>query len=193
MSFRHDVDHSMVDIMTEGQSAYMAILGDREALGWVLREQKMVFGPERWRLWRSLKQGDALALYTTRQCFRNPTRDRGRVIATASLISSLQKLKTPICFRDRSYEFYCDLDIDQLAPWGEGPELVNMVPRLNTFPTAWRSHIRRSLVQLDEHDYGVITTTLATEAMARNEALDGYLTRALPLQPQGHPSRKVSE
>ncbi|MFI6899610.1 hypothetical protein ACIBKY_00035 [Nonomuraea sp. NPDC050394] len=179
--------------MTLQPSSFMAILGDREALGWVLREQKMAFGPERWRLWRSLKQGDALALYTTRQCFRNPTRDRGRVIASAIIASPLQELEMPIEFRKRPYNFYCDLKIDQLAPWGQGPELVTMVSELKTFPSAWGSHIRRSLVQLDEHDYGVLTRALAMEATTRDEALDGYLARALPLQPKGRPARKVSQ
>lgn len=178
--------------MSERPSFYMAILGDREALGWILREQKMVFGPERWKLWRGLKQGDHLVLYTTRQCFRNPTRDRGRVIATATAASPLGELTPPVIFRELAYEFYCDLEISCLAPWGEGPELASLVSELNTFPSSWRSHIRRSLISLNQNDYQVLADALRASATTREEALNGYLARATPLRPRGHQARTAS-
>ncbi|MGW4412754.1 hypothetical protein ACWEJ6_52830 [Nonomuraea sp. NPDC004702] len=176
--------------MTESSSAYMAILGDREALGWILQEQRMAFGPERWKLWRELKQGDALALYTTRQCFRNPTRDRGRIIGTAIVSTPISRMIRPVEFRDKNYEFSCNLNIDQLAPWGQGLELAAFVEQLHTFPNAWQAYIRRSLVRLNKDDFEFISGALARDATTRDEALQSYLLRAIPVQSPGRPPRK---
>lgn len=63
--------------------SYLVILGDREAIGWVLREQRMAFPATPRAEVAALASGDRLYLYATRGAWRNPTRDRGRIIATA--------------------------------------------------------------------------------------------------------------
>ncbi|HKF79950.1 MAG TPA: hypothetical protein VKB17_03920, partial [Thermoleophilaceae bacterium] len=71
--------------MGAGAATYLLILGEREALAWVLREQRMAFSARRARSASALTLGDRLLLYTTRGCFHNPTRDRGRVIGAGEV------------------------------------------------------------------------------------------------------------
>jgi hypothetical protein len=61
-------------------ATYLLVIGDREALGWILSAERMAFPDFRRAETRSLKSGDRLLIYTTRGCFKNPTRDRGRII-----------------------------------------------------------------------------------------------------------------
>ena len=58
-------------------ATYLLVIGDREALGWILAEQRMAFSSMSRPHVRALSPGDTLLLYTTRGCFKNPTRDRG--------------------------------------------------------------------------------------------------------------------
>lgn len=65
-------------------AGYLVVIGDREALGWVLTEQRMAFPDARRPEVRTLAQRDQLLLYTTMGCFKNPGRDRGRCDGTRS-------------------------------------------------------------------------------------------------------------
>jgi hypothetical protein len=56
--------------------AYLLPIADREPLAWIVGEQKTAFAEHRTREAARLQEGDRLFLYTTRGCFRTPTRDR---------------------------------------------------------------------------------------------------------------------
>jgi len=74
---------------------YLLLIADREPLAWIISEQRTAFGEHRAREAEKLEPGDALLLYTTRGCFRNPTRDRGRVIGRATVTTpATQKCET---------------------------------------------------------------------------------------------------
>src|SRR6202051_2908697 len=62
---------------------YLLVIGERDALAWVLTTQRMAVPDYRSREVSALEPGDQLFLYTTRGCFHNPTRDRGRVVGVA--------------------------------------------------------------------------------------------------------------
>ncbi|MFF3909822.1 hypothetical protein ACFYZJ_28480 [Streptomyces sp. NPDC001848] len=66
-------------------SAHLLIIEDRAALSWVVTGQRMAFPTGRAKAARALGEGDEVFLYTTRGCFRNPTRDLGRVIGRATI------------------------------------------------------------------------------------------------------------
>ena len=59
---------------------HLLVIGEREALVWVLSEQRMAFPAHRAAEAVALAPGGLLLIYTTRGCFHNPTRDRGRVV-----------------------------------------------------------------------------------------------------------------
>jgi hypothetical protein len=181
------VDRSIVTAMARSPGAFLIVVSNREALGWILREQRTAFPLERSRVSRSLEPGDRLVLYTTRGCFNNPSRDRGRVIATAEVATPVRSLARPVVFGDRAFEFGCGLVIEQLAPWAQGPELGPLVRRMNTIPTSWAMHLRRAVVRLDDHDYELLAGALSRVAVPREAALPGYLGHTLPVQHRSMP------
>lgn len=159
---------------------YLLVVSDRYALEWILSLRRMAFAPSRYRTADRLTSGDQLLLYTTRSCFGNPTRDRGRIIAPARISSELARLADPPTFGSRTFTRGCDLDIEALAPMDEGPELGPLVGKLRTFPSTWRIHIRRTLVPLDEHDFEVLRLAVADVARPLAEALPTYHRRIHP-------------
>ncbi|WP_406443027.1 hypothetical protein OHB00_42145 [Streptomyces sp. NBC_00631] len=49
-----------------------------------------------------MEEGEEVFLYTTCGCFRNPTRDLGRVIDWATIASAVHVLDEPVVFDERS-------------------------------------------------------------------------------------------
>ncbi|MEU3054367.1 hypothetical protein [Streptomyces griseus] len=166
--------------MPEAAAYYLLVVSDREALGWILDSQRAAFPPSRRKTPSHLNINDRLVIYTTRGCFRNPTRDRGRLVAQARVRSSEAVLDSPIQFGERSFVRGCDLEIASLAPLDSGPVLADLVTRLQTFPTSWATHIRRTLVPLNDHDFTVLTDAIAAVAAPRGSAIQPYLDRARP-------------
>jgi hypothetical protein len=137
---------------------YLLLISDREPLAWVLKERRMAFPTGRSRLVSQLAEGDRLFVYTTRGCFRNPTRDRGRVIGETTVTSPVVALDEPVVFGDRSFGLGCNLHPTGLAPRGAGPELRALVDRMHVFPDpkTWSVRLRQVLVPLDKHDAGLL-------------------------------------
>jgi hypothetical protein len=136
------------------QEAYLCIISDRDALRWILKEKRMAFPGNRARAAQRLRPGDALFLYTTRGCFRNPTRDRGRVIGVAQVRSPVKKLDEPVTIGDRRFEFGCQLVIQCLTRRGAGVELSRLVDELEVFPSqsSWSARLRTTLLSLSQRD-----------------------------------------
>lgn len=157
------------------RNAYLLVLGERRAIAWVLREQRMAFPATR-NPAQTLTPGDDLYLYTTRSAYRNPTRDRGRVIGRALVTSRVIPLDPPVEIAGRTYPVGCDLRIEDLAPWGVGVELGPMADRLAVFPkpAAWSAYLRRTLVPLPGTDARTIRDLLRPLAGSRADHLAGY-------------------
>ncbi len=163
--------------MSSAKGLFLLVISNREALGWILSEQRMAFAPSRYKAMDTLRQGDELALYTTRGCFRNPTRDRGRVIGTAVVASQPRALSAAVTFGGRVFDRGCALRIERLVPADQGPELANLVEALDTFPDSWHTHVRRTLVPLNEHDFAVLDRSLEGADIGREAALPSYLSK----------------
>jgi hypothetical protein len=162
--------------------SYLLILGDRQAIAWVLREQRMAFPAMSRTEVNRLAVGDELLIYTTRGAYRNPTRDRGRIIGTATVISAVERLDDPVEFGGRSFPRGCSLLVKSLVPWGEGVELQPFVDRLEAFPNlkAWSTKLRRPLLRLPVQDATLLRARLASEAGTRSDHLGGYLAHDRP-------------
>lgn len=139
-------------------TAHLLVIGERQALAWILSEQRMAFPPNRAAEAMALRSGDLLLLYTTRGCFHNPTRDRGRVIGEARVASRVERLAEPVRFGAQEYPSGCALSVERLATLGAGVELAPLVPRLATFPdpATWSARMRRALVPLEDRDVALI-------------------------------------
>ncbi|MEU1907441.1 hypothetical protein [Streptomyces hygroscopicus] len=157
---------------------YLLVVSDRVPLGWILSQQRTAFPAHRSRVADQLQVGDKLVVYTTRGCFHNPTRDRGRVVAEAELTTKALTLVPPVRFGEREFTRGCGLRIDRVAPLDSGPILADLAGQLHGFPTSWATHIRRTLVPLAERDFALLQEALAGVAVPRREALQGYLDRA---------------
>lgn len=162
----------------EGKS-YLLVVGEREALGWILREQRMAFrdSPRALRHATGVTPGTELLIYTSRNCFHNPGRDRGRVIAAALATSRATVLNPPLSFAGAEFSMGCALSIRHLAPFGDGIDLGAMVDSLPTFPRAWAIHLRRTLVPLSPADALTLRAALAGVAQPLDQALPTYLPR----------------
>lgn len=131
------------------------VIGDREGLGWILTTHRMAFSEPLRSEPRQLAPRDTLVLYTTRGCFKNPSRDRGRVIGEASVLTAPERSSDPLVIGDRTFPFMCDLRLTLLAPLGTGPDLAQHAAQLNALNASgrgWATRLRRPLVPLDEDD-----------------------------------------
>lgn len=157
-------------------TAYLLILGDREAIAWVLREQRMAFPATPRAEVAALAAGDRLYLYSTRGAWHNPTRDRGRVIGTAQVESPVRALDEPLEIAGRTFHSECALSVRSLAPYPHGVELQPLVEKLAAFPKpdAWSIYLRRALLRLPPADARLLDRELRPLATSWAAALATY-------------------
>lgn len=159
--------------------SYLLILGERDAIAWVLREQRMAFPATRRAEVAALAVRDRLFLYATRGAWHNPTRDRGRIIGVATVVSPVRGLDQPIEIAGRSFVSGCDLSIDGVVPYPGGVELQPLVERLSAFPKpeAWSIYLRRALLTLPPADAKLLAEALCSRLIPREQALPTYPSR----------------
>ncbi|MCF1510499.1 hypothetical protein [Streptomyces glomeratus] len=157
-------------------SSHLLIIGDRAALSWVVTEQRMAFPAGRAQAARALEEGDEIFLYTTRGCFRNPTRDLGRVIGRATIASPVRTLDEPVVFGERTFPEGCRLKVSGLARCREGLVLRDLVPRLSVFPdpATWSVRMRRASLTLPVTDADLVRAELEPLLRPYDEAAEGY-------------------
>lgn len=160
--------------------AYLLVLGERDALAWVLTTERMAFPEVRARDAAALAPGVRLLLYATRGCFHNPSRDRGRVIGRGRVTTAVEGLDPPVVLAGREFTTGCRIALDALAPFGSGVELAPLVPRLATFPapSTWSASMRRPLVPLVDADAAHLVHLLAPYERSLDLARESYLARA---------------
>jgi hypothetical protein len=157
---------------------YLLPIADRDPLIWILRERNTAFATHRRREAARLDRGDRLLLYTTRGCFRNPTRDRGRVIGIATVKGRPRELVEPVRFGSREFPLKVDFRFDVLLPRDEGIELAPLVPTLpKTFPNpaAWSAWMRRALVPVDDAEGEEIGRSLGGHSVT-SDVIESYAT-----------------
>lgn len=144
-------------------ATHLLILGDYEGLRWVLENERMAFPAARRSQLTGVRPNDTFLLYTTRGCFHNPTRDRGRVIGVARVKSQIATLEDPIVINHREFGLSCDISIDFVLPRGDGVILADLVEELAVFPKphAWSAALRRPLLTLPASDARRLTSGLA--------------------------------
>jgi hypothetical protein len=160
-------------------ATYLSVIGDRVALAWVLKNSVMAFPATHRPEVDRLERGDELFLLTTRGCFKNPTRDRTRIVGTAVVRTPVSLAAEPIELANRTFNRTCDLTIKALAPVLSGVELAPLVDRLQAFPNkqAWSTWLRRPLLELTPADAEFLRPLLAAATTRPEDALQGYLDR----------------
>jgi hypothetical protein len=158
---------------------WLCVIGDRDALWWVLSERRMAFPVSRRRRALSeLQSGDALYLYATRGAFHNPTRDRGRVIGLASVDEEVRELAEPFELDDRVFPVGCGITVETLSPARTGVELAPLRERLKGLPSAagaYQMALRQPLLRLTPADARLLDRELAKVAAgAPEDAIESY-------------------
>jgi hypothetical protein len=158
-------------------ASHLLIIGERQALAWVLRNERMAFPSARLRQVAVLAKEDDLLIYTTRGCFHNPTRDRGRVIARAIARTTVTHRESPLELAGRRFGLECSFDLLLLAPFGQGVEFSPLVRRMRTFPNkdAWSARMRRPLLTLARPDAALVSGRLEKLAGPPRRSLDEYI------------------
>jgi hypothetical protein len=159
---------------------YLMPIADREPLMWILRERRTAFPSYRRSDAERLAAGDRLLLYTTRGCFHNPTRDRGRVIGVATVKHAAKDLPEPIRFGEREFPIGVDFTFEMLVPRGEGVELapiVGSLPKTFANPPAWSAALRRALVYFDDEEAEHIVRRLGNRSPTP-QTIESYATAA---------------
>ncbi|MCO1595682.1 hypothetical protein M8C17_10950 [Micromonospora sp. RHAY321] len=156
--------------------SYLVVLGERDAIWWVLHEQRMAFPATPRSEVAQLAAGDRLFLYATRNAWHNPVRDRGRVIGTATAATAVRRLDQPIEIAARAFHSACELHIEGLVPYPGGLELQPLVRRLDAFPKphAWNIYLRRPLVRLSDADCTILDRGLGQMLAPPHRALPTY-------------------
>ncbi|MDT0531865.1 hypothetical protein RM555_23000 [Micromonospora sp. DSM 115977] len=168
-------------------SSYLVVLGERDAIWWVLHEQRMAFPATPRAEVADLAPGDRLFLYATRSAWNNPPRDRGRVIGVATAATAARRLDQPIEIAQRSFHSACELRIDGVVPYPGGLELGPLVDRLDAFPKphAWSVYLRRALVRLSDSDRAILDQGLNPMLAPRGQALPTYPSMRTPPRKAG--------
>lgn len=160
---------------------FLLVISDREPLAWILSEGLMAFPAHRSRESGELSEGDRLFLYSTRGCFHNPVRDRGRVIGEATVSSTVSMLERPVKFGDHLFPLGCSLEITGLATRDKGPEMTQLMAHMHLFrgadPKRWGVRLRRVLAPLDNHDASILHRRLLSVMGSVADARQGYLDR----------------
>ncbi|MCC2265542.1 MULTISPECIES: hypothetical protein [Streptomyces] len=156
-------------------ATHLVIISDREPLAWVLGTQRMAFPAGRAASGLPA-EGDQALPYTTRGCYRNPTRDRGRVMGLAVVTSPVETLTEPVVFGERRFTSGCALRVEGLAPVRDGVVLADLVPRLEVFPEerSWSIRMRRASLPLPPADARLLTRELRPLLGPRSEHLADY-------------------
>jgi hypothetical protein len=157
---------------------YLMPIADREPLMWIRRERRTAFPSYRRSDAERLAAGDRLLLYTTRGCFHNPTRDRGRVIGVARVKRAAKDLAEPVQFGEREFPIGVDLAFEALVPRNEGVELapiVTSLPKTFTNPPAWSATLRRALVPFDDGEAQRIVQQLGDHGPTK-QVIESYAT-----------------
>lgn len=165
-------------------TTHLLVIGEREALVWILRSNRMAFPAARGPRLNHVTPGDRLLLMTSRGCYHNPGRDRTRVIGTATVTSLVTHLEEPVLVAGRQFDYGCELAIQSLAPYGGGVELAPLVPELAVFTNkrAWAAKLRRPLVTLGDPDAALLSERLSEYVnLDLAEARESYFAAIKPL------------
>jgi hypothetical protein len=163
---------------------HLLIISERIALAWILSQEQMAFPTYRARSAARLAEGDRLFIYTTRGCFHNPTRDRGRVAAIALMAGSVTVLNEPRTVGGREFGLLCDITVTGVAPLREGVELQSFQPPLDLVASSknWAVSLRTPVLRLTLADADRLAERLGSLTRPRSEVIDDYIQAGIPVR-----------
>ncbi len=140
-------------------SSWLFVLGQRDALAWVLEHKQMAFR-DHIRA-DKLAKGDRFAIYVTRGAMGNPTRDESQIVATGTLTTELVREPIEIAGEEYGRHLKFRFDVGPKNP-REGLAFVPLVPKLTWISKKdhWMAYIRKALVPIPDEDFATIEAAL---------------------------------
>ena len=130
---------------------------------------------------RRVAPHDRVFLYTTRLCFQNPTRDRGRVIGLAVVTKPSRRLAEAVTFGGREYVIELALPHRATRPIPTRRSAGRPVPQLDLPRQGLMERpYATSACPVGPGDGDVLLTHLAQVAEPYRAALDSYAQRLRP-------------
>lgn len=178
--------------MSAPASTYLLVIAEREALAWILRNQRMAFPNGRRDSAARLAPGDNLLLLTTRGCYHNPGRDRTLIVGTAVVTTPVVALDKVAHLAGRDFTTGCDLRIDSLARLREGVDVARLVDSLDLFPKkhAWPAYLRTTFVPVGPKDEQLLRDELRSVTQRPDDVIPEYLAAIRPVA--SRPARATS-
>ena len=169
--------------VVEDTATYLLVLGERDAIRWVLTTGQMAFPSTPRREVAALREGDELFLLTTRGAFHNPTRDRTRIIGTAVVTTSVARFDDALELAGRTFESGCSIEVTSLTPYLEGVELAPLADKLDTLrgKAHWGMLLRRPLVPIALADATLLRRELGRWDDHLDAAMATYRDRIPPV------------
>lgn len=162
---------------------YLLVLGEREAIRWVLTTGRMAFPATPRREVAALREADQLFLVTTRGAFHNPTRDRTRVIGTAIVTTRVERFDETLELAGRTFESGCSIEVTSLAPYLAGIELSPLAHQLDALrgQAHWGMLLRRPLVPIGDADAALLRHELGRRSDEISESIASYRDHIHPV------------
>ncbi len=157
-------------------ASYLLVLGEREAIRWVVTSGQMAFPATPRREVAALREGDHLFLVTTRGAFHSPGKDRTRLIGTGVATTKVVPLDDTLEIAGRVFKSGCSIRITALAPYREGIELGPLTNQLEALrgKAHWGMQLRRPLVPIGEADAMLLSRELGRQHHDLRTAMDTY-------------------
>lgn len=139
-------------------SAWIFVIGERDALRWVLERERMAFRSHVHT--DALAEGDDVVIYATRGCWHNPTRDRSQIVAIGTLAGPVAA--GPITVAGERMARSCPLALTAILPDRNGVPFERLVDRLRMTngKTHWGLVMRRTIVPLCAADHRTIVAAV---------------------------------
>jgi hypothetical protein len=95
----------------------------------------------------------------------------------ANVTEGVAHLAESVEFRGRQFTEGFAVEIQGIAPYGQGVELAPLAGHLHALPdvATWSVRLRRSIVSLDEQDEATVRKQLDPILIPLDQAIEGYL------------------
>jgi hypothetical protein len=155
-------------------TAALLLISDREPLAWLLMTLPLrsAFHPRSVGPTRGL---DAVPVHDAWVLPESRARSRS-VIGVANVTEGVEHLAESVEFRGPQFTEGFAVEIQGIAPYGEGVELAPLAGHLHALPDAatWSVRLRRSIVSLDEQDETTVRELLDPMLIPLDQAIEGY-------------------
>ncbi|MCZ2826041.1 MULTISPECIES: EVE domain-containing protein [unclassified Modestobacter] len=134
--------------------AWVFVLGESNALDWVVANRRMGLGASRSKTARLIEPGDPIALYASTRVSPD---GQAQIFAIGRVAGSAVAEPVEVSYRDVAYQI--PLDFEHIVKPGEGLRVAPLVDELDfiTNKGAWRFHFFNAVTHVPEADWKTIS------------------------------------